>query len=225
MYFFIYEKEVEPVNLRNNLFDKKDGAVRIAYDEVNAAGDLAKAIQHLLPAGISSRPIVIICIGTDRSTGDSLGPLVGTLLEEKRLSSFYVYGTLENPVHAVNLAEKLDEIKKLHFNPFIIGIDACLGRLKSVGVIQSGDGPVKPGAGVNKDLPEVGHIHITGIVNVSGFMEFFVLQNTRLHLVLNMARTIANGIYKASLAYDSNPIMSAFKLEADNEQDMKESKV
>jgi hypothetical protein len=28
-------------------------------------------------------------------------------------------------------------------------------------------------------------------------MEFFVLQNTRLHLVMNMAKTIANGIYEA----------------------------
>ena len=59
----------------------------------------------------------------------------------------------------------------------------------------------KPGAGVNKQLPEVGDIHITGIVNVSGFMEFFVLQNTRLNLVMKMAKTIANGIYQASLLY------------------------
>lgn len=212
------------MNLRSNLFDKKDGAARIPYNETNAAGDLAKAIKHLLPIGITSRPVVIVCIGTDRSTGDSLGPLVGTLLEEKKLSaSFFVYGTLENPVHAVNLAEKLADIKKAHCNPFIIGIDACLGRLKSVGVIQAGEGPVKPGAGVNKDLPEVGHIHITGIVNVSGFMEFFVLQNTRLHLVLNMAKTIANGIYKASLTYDSSPIISAFKWESDKEQDIQGS--
>ncbi|WP_102273362.1 spore protease YyaC [Cytobacillus massiliigabonensis] len=211
------------MNLRNNLFDKKDGAARIPYDETNAAADLAKAIKHLLPSGVTSRPVVIVCIGTDRSTGDSLGPLVGTLLEEKKLSSFFVYGTLENPVHAVNLADKLDEIKKTHFNPFIIGIDACLGRLKSVGMIQAGEGPVKPGAGVNKDLPEVGHIHITGIVNVSGFMEFFVLQNTRLHLVLNMAKTIANGIYKASLGYDSSPIISAFKWESEKEQDIQGS--
>ena len=61
--------------------------------------------------------------------------------------------------------------------------------------VQVGEGPVKPGAGVNKDLPSVGDAHITGIVNVSGFMEFMVLQNTRLSLVLKMAKTIANGIY------------------------------
>ena len=41
-------------------------------------------------------------------------------------------------------------------------------------------------------------MHITGIVNVSGFMEYFVLQNTRLHLIMEMAKTIAKGIYDAS---------------------------
>ena len=40
---------------------------------------------------------------------------------------------------------------------------------------------------------------ISGIVNVGGFMEYVVLQNTRLSLVMNMANKIAqvlNWIYK-----------------------------
>ncbi|MGH2168427.1 DUF1256 domain-containing protein, partial [Enterococcus faecalis] len=53
--------------------------------------------------------------------------------------------------------------------------------------------------GVKKDLPPVGDIHITGIVNISGFMEFTVLQNTRLNLVLKMAKLIAAGISRANL--------------------------
>jgi len=56
---------------------------------------------------------------------------------------------------------------------------------------------LKPGAGVKKELPVVGDIHITGVVNVGGFMEYFVLQNTRLHLVISMAEVIAKGIYLA----------------------------
>ncbi|KAB2330813.1 spore protease YyaC [Cytobacillus depressus] len=203
------------MNFKPQLFEKKDYATRIMHDDSNAAHQLAMQINQLLPASMSNRPIVFVCIGTDRSTGDSLGPLVGTLLEEKKLSSFYVYGTLENPIHAVNMTEKLVEIQKKHSNPFIIGIDACLGRLKSVGVVQVGEGPVKPGAGVNKELPEVGHMHITGIVNVSGFMEFFVLQNTRLHLVMSMAKTIADGIYHASLAYQPKRMFSRLELDAE----------
>jgi putative sporulation protein YyaC len=187
------------MNLKPGFFDRRSNT-RIAHDAERAADHLAAELISYLPL-TTSRPIVFVCIGTDRSTGDSLGPLVGTLLEERRIPSFYIYGTLDNPIHAINLEDKLKEIKEKHFHPFIIGIDACLGRIKSVGVIEVGGGPVKPGAGVNKDLPAVGHIHITGIVNVSGFMEFFVLQNTRLNLVLRMAKTIANGIYKANLHY------------------------
>ncbi|HJV31413.1 MAG TPA: spore protease YyaC [Bacillales bacterium] len=187
------------MNLKRSFFNGKTKE-RISHDDQQAAEHLAEELISYFPV-ITSRPIVFVCIGTDRSTGDSLGPLTGTLLSEKNIPSFFVYGTLDDPIHAVNLAEKLKEIHEKHFHPFIIGIDACLGRVKSVGMIEIGNGPVQPGAGVNKELPEVGNIHITGIVNVSGFMEFFVLQNTRLNLVLNMAKSIANGIYKASILY------------------------
>jgi putative sporulation protein YyaC len=63
-------------------------------------------------------------------------------------------------------------------------------------MIQVGEGPVRPGAGVNKDLPPVGTHHITGIVNVGGFMEYFVLQNTRLSLVMDLTDAIYDGISK-----------------------------
>ncbi|MBM4761718.1 spore protease YyaC [Bacillus sp. B15-48] len=183
-----------------NFFDRKGSGLKINHEDHQAVPKLADGILSHMP-GMTSRPIVIVCIGTDRSTGDSLGPLIGTFLEEKNLSPFHVYGTLENPIHAINLEEKLNEINHKHFNPFIIGIDACLGKLKSVGSVQIGSGPVKPGAGVNKTLPEVGDMHITGIVNVSGFMEYFVLQNTRLNLVLNMAKTIANSLHETSMRF------------------------
>lgn len=207
------------MNLKPNFFDLKNntGETRFNHEDRGASSKLANELLTLLPNGIHSRPIVIVCIGTDRSTGDSLGPLIGTLLEDKSISTFHIYGTLNDPIHAVNLEDKLNEIMQKHFNPFIIGIDACLGRLKSVGHIQLGEGPVKPGAGVNKELPSVGHLHITGIVNVSGFMEFFVLQNTRLNLVFNMAKTIANGIYKANLLY--KPQMGWSNLNVDWDQE------
>src|SRR3954447_9090991 len=108
------------MNLKQTFFDRRASA-RILHDDHQAAERLATELISHLPA-LTSRPIVIVCIGTDRSTGDSLGPLVGTLLEEKNPNSFYVYGTLEDPIHAVNLAEKLKEIKEKHFHPFIIGI-------------------------------------------------------------------------------------------------------
>ncbi|GGJ64811.1 putative sporulation protein YyaC [Anoxybacillus voinovskiensis] len=184
------------MSLSSIFFQSKNEKERIFYDEKGATTLVAMRLLSLLPTSLT-KPLAIVCIGTDRSTGDALGPLVGTMLKEKNMTYFHVYGTLEEPIHAVNLEEKITAIRSIHENAFMIAVDACLGRLKSVGAITIAEGPVRPGAGVNKQLPSVGDLHITGVVNVSGFMEFFVLQNTRLHLVMNMAKTIANGIYEA----------------------------
>ena len=54
-----------------------------------------------------NRPIIFVCIGTDRSTGDSLGPLVGYKLKYLSKNNIYIYGTLENPIHAKNMVDSL----------------------------------------------------------------------------------------------------------------------
>ncbi|CAG9622889.1 spore protease YyaC [Sutcliffiella rhizosphaerae] len=197
------------MNLKSNFFENRGSNLRIAHDEANAEKELTLALHAHLPTSLIFRPVVIVCIGTDRSTGDSLGPLVGTKLQDKTLHHVHVYGTLDEPIHAVNLEEKLAFINQKHLNPFIIAIDACLGRLKSVGQITIGEGPVMPGAGVKKDLPPVGDIHITGIVNVSGFMEFFVLQNTRLSLVMKIAKVIAYSIEELDKLMERKNILSS----------------
>ena len=56
-------------------------------------------------------------------------------------------------------------------------------------------------AAMNKKLPAVGDLHIHGIVNLNGFMEFFVLQNTRLSLVMKMADVIAQSIKETDQKY------------------------
>ncbi|WP_242942519.1 spore protease YyaC [Proteiniborus sp. DW1] len=138
--------------------------------------------------------LIVLCIGTDRSTGDCLGPLIGYKLSHvsRLYSNVHVLGTLEAPVHAKNLIENIDRIYSSYNNPFVIAVDACLGKLERVGYINVAKGPLKPGAGVNKDLPHVGDMHITGIVNIGGFMEYMILQNTRLGTVMKMADIISS---------------------------------
>lgn len=167
---------------------------RVFATNQNAKNLLSSAFYELLQRFPSSTELVFICIGTDRSTGDSLGPLVGTFLDRFSIPNIYVYGTLENPVHALNLKQTLIKVERKHPNATIIAVDACLGKPKSIGYIELGVGSIRPGAGVHKDLPAVGDLHITGIVNISGFMEFMVLQNTRLKVVMNMAEVIADSI-------------------------------
>mgnify|MGYP000886255776 FL=1 len=150
--------------------------------------------EYLLSLDQEDSSLVILCIGTDRSTGDSLGPLVGSKLKGHLPSQVAVYGTLEQPIHAVNLGETISEINRRFKNPLIIAIDACLGRSENIGFISIKPGALRPGTGVNKDLPEVGSMHIIGVVNVGGFMEYLVLQNTRLSLVMQMAKVISDGL-------------------------------
>lgn len=170
--------------------------IRFNIQDANATDALASSFNQLLYSlrSYPVQPVVILCIGTDRSTGDALGPLTGTRLTEFGFRNATIYGTLDDPVHATNLSTFIDLIKSRHPDALVVAIDACLGRVDSVGHVTLSKGSVKPGAGVNKTLPEVGDIAITGIVNIGGFMEHFVLQNTRLSLVMNMANIIATGI-------------------------------
>lgn len=168
--------------------------VRVRHDDPRAAALLARSLGSAFRILGHGRPPLILCIGTDRATGDALGPLVGTFLREHGLGADEVVGTLDDPVHATNLDPTLRRLQERMAGRVVLAVDACLGRQENVGTIALGSGPLQPGAGVNKALPAVGDLYLTGTVNVGGFMEYFVLQNTRLSLVLQMARVMARAI-------------------------------
>ncbi|PKM93272.1 MAG: spore protease YyaC [Firmicutes bacterium HGW-Firmicutes-1] len=146
-------------------------------------------------------PIVVLCIGTDRATGDCLGPIIGYKLKSFSFENIIIYGTLSDPIHAKNIEETVLHIEKVHRNSLIIAIDACLGKTNHIGLVNLGEGSLSPGSGVNKVLPPVGDIYITGIVNFSGFMDMKVLQNTRLNTVMEMADFIVIGLRRAFTNY------------------------
>ena len=159
-----------------------------------ALNEFSKTLTILMRKhDISNREPVIVCIGSDRATGDSLGPIVGHLLAMHQ-KNFHLYGTLENPVHAKNLEDALAFIHSNHKNPVIIAIDASLGIAEHVGYITVGEGSLSPGVGVSKNLPSVGDLFITGIVNLSGFGGQMLLQTTRLNLVMHLADFIYKGL-------------------------------
>ncbi|AIC96527.1 spore protease YyaC [Shouchella lehensis] len=170
-------------------FRKKVFSKRMHMDDVGFTQELGKSLlsfcrQH------ASKEFIVACIGTDRSTGDALGPLLGTMLQKCHLTQFTVYGTLEEPLHAVNLENRLKEIHELHPNAFLIAVDACLGRQAHVGSITLSNQSLKPGAAMGKSLPEVGDCSFTGVVNAAGLMDFHILQSTRLHEVMTMAEKL-----------------------------------
>ncbi len=168
----------------------------MAFDEIGAVEKLEYCLDQGL-SGASGSNVLIVCVGTDRSTGDAFGPIIGSRLSRlTKLPGVDILGTLDEPVHAVNLAETLETIQHSYTDrPFIVAIDACLGKFDHVGHITLERGPLRPGAGVKKVLPEFGDLSLTGIVNVSGFMEYFVLQNTRLGIVMRMSDVVVQALW------------------------------
>ncbi|SHI38139.1 spore protease YyaC [Lutispora thermophila] len=156
--------------------------------------------SHIILADYLSRNIkgkcLVFCIGTDRYIGDCLGPLTGTFLSKMELK-IPILGTLENPIHAVNLTKHMYEVRRDYPNHKIIAVDACLGNEDNIGSIQIKKGPIHPGKGVGKRLPPVGDISIVGIVDSSEAGEFLSMHNIRLNLVMKMAEVITRGIYIA----------------------------
>ncbi len=77
-------------------------SLKFHIKDINASTLLSIPLKR-----ICSSPFVVVCIGTDRCIGDSLGPLVGYNL--KNLDVKYpVFGTINEPIHAMNLEENLE---------------------------------------------------------------------------------------------------------------------
>ena len=145
---------------------------------------------------LKTQPIIILCIGSDLATGDSLGPLIGYKLKSLPLSeNIKVFGTLKNPINAKNLSQALNFFNNNYKKSIIIAIDASLGLISQIGKISVGKGKIKPGAGLKKNLPMVGDFFITGVVNYCGISNVEILQNTRLSLVMNMADIITSSLW------------------------------
>lgn len=156
-------------------------------------------ISNFLKDYINDKTI-IVCIGTDRCIGDCLGPLVGTFLKDSNIP-LKVFGTIDSPIHALNIDREFNSIKEKFPDYNILGIDACLGDEYNIGEIQARDYPIHPGKGVGKDLPKIGKVSIIGIVDSSNKSEIFTNRNIRLDLIMKISKTICKSILHAYNSY------------------------
>src|SRR5206468_11598946 len=96
-------------NVKNNKAVGSETAFNgIIINGLSGKDKIHMALEALIPSHIQNNDVVYLCIGTDRSTGDYLGPMVGTYLDG--LGYANVYGTIDNPTHAMNLSEILNNL-------------------------------------------------------------------------------------------------------------------
>lgn len=130
-----------------------------------------------------------LCIGSDQSTGDALGPLVGSALREAGYRE--VFGTLQSPLDASNIEHTLHQLRT---DTTYIAIDAALGLASSVGWFQVSNQPLVPGKSLGKKLPPLGDFSIAAIVNESGSKQLQRLQSTSLYRVMTMSQHIVSAV-------------------------------
>ena len=134
--------------------------------------------------------LIFINIGTDKCIFDAFGPLLGQELKEK--TSLSVYGTLEFPIHAVNMKQRLSKVYKKHPDAFIVATDACFTTVESdFNTVRIKSGKLKPGAGVGKSLEPIGDMKIEFLVNKATFTKSLA-ENMRLFTVIKAVGQVVN---------------------------------
>lgn len=168
-----------------------------AYHVCNTlAGEgLAAGLERLLDA-TEAKP-VILCIGSDLAIGDSLGPLVGTMLRCSSASErAYLYGTLRSPITAKEIKYMRKFLQETHPNSKVIAIDAAVGERSELGLLKLSDSSLKPGSGANKRLGAVGDLSLLGIVGEKAEFSYSTLNLTRLSLIYSMAETVCYALQR-----------------------------
>ena len=106
----------------NLLYDEKDEDKKIKENFIE------EFTKYLYEERKKYFEIVFLCIGTDRIIGDCLGPLVGTMLQEKlekyNVFNINIYGNLKENICYTNIQNILKIINQKHQNACIIVVDA-----------------------------------------------------------------------------------------------------
>jgi putative sporulation protein YyaC len=168
------------------------------YKDQDFHSGLLKAFIENIPT--NGRPLIFLCIGSDRFIGDSPGPLMGYYLKKMkpidRLNQLvHVYGTISHPVHALNLQETLDEINTKFLNPYIVAMDASLANFDGLGIVEVNIGPIHPGIAFNKKLPSVGDLSVVIYVGKRSNDPMKDIQNVRLGPIITITEKLADVIF------------------------------
>lgn len=151
--------------------------------------------------------LLFLCIGTDRSSGDAFGPLVGSQL--KAAGFPHVVGTLEKPCDATNLEST---VSSLPAGLTIVAFDACLGKPGSVGKLLATRTALTPAGSMKGSFAPVGDYSVAAVVNIHGPKPYQALQTASLGLVLQL---VQQTVEAAGQSFDMNPRLEISESYAD----------
>ena len=152
--------------------------------------------------------ILFICIGNSKIVGDSLGPLVGSIIlnnksriEKNRNILIDIIGTINNPLVYSKIETVISKINQDKYDKIII-IDSALGNKKNIGRVSINNSILNVGKGINEGRILKGDIIFKGIVaqnhyNINKNIE--ELNHVTLEQIENISKKIIKIIYTTIL--------------------------
>ena len=162
------------------------------YKDKKGFNNFSKILKSII-----NKDTVIINVGSSYNIGDSIAPMLGSMIESAKLK-IDVYGDLNT---TINTDEKIklvnDYIKKTYDNPIIIAIDACVGNKKQIGEIHFKKEPLFAGSGVGKTLSQIGDYSIQIVVDKRNKNINNRFKDINLSLIWDLSATLYNAFEKS----------------------------
>ena len=139
---------------------------------------------------------VVLCIGSDKILGDSIGPTVGDILKCRLNAKCFVYGCTGKSVNGKNLDSFVKTVRHAHPDSPIIAVDACLSNAHESGHVEITATGVNPKRALTKRINPVGDVGILGIIDRPSDDPLSTLMTVPWDNVEKISNKIAIVIYK-----------------------------
>jgi putative sporulation protein YyaC len=123
--------------------------------------------------------------------------MVGTLLTKY---GYDVVGTVDSPLSASSIP-----YYKAPAGKIVLAIDSLLGTTLERGMCQVSTNPLKPGAGVGKELPEIGDFHLAVCIGKNHGNSFFNNQELKF-TSWNVISPLVNEVVQAIVQFVPPPL-------------------
>lgn len=169
----------------------------LVYANLNL--ELNKILHKVNTKGYSN--LVFVCIGSSKMIGDSVGPIIGEILNNKlKSTNIKVFGNLKNNVNSKNIYRTFKKIEKVYSKPYIISIDSALSNSIKPGNVFILKKGLIPGKALKKKSIEIGNVSIRAIVGRDEnnlVKNYYNLKNADYELILKFSKNISNAILKS----------------------------
>ena len=130
-------------------------------ESMNVATDYLRA---RMTGAKEKKERVFLCIGSEKLVFDSLGPMVGTMLKNRDDLDAYVYGTMAEPITALQVETASAFIRRFHPGAEVIVVDSAIGKREEIGSVKFFDRGLRPALGIDREMGVVGDKSVMGIV-------------------------------------------------------------